>query len=281
MKISPKRVAGVLFLIVFVLILLDFVTQTLRIYGGHQNQLGFQRQFNLDEENNIPTWVSSSMLLACSLLLGLIGWAKRGAKGPDARRWLALAAIFLCLSMDEGSSLHEMTSPLGYALLQRTGPLNSDVLFYSWLPFGIAAIAVIGFIYLPFLRDLPKDTRQRFLQAGCVYISGAVITEMAAAAVAYRGGVDNSLLSAIEVATEEGLEMLGIIAFVYGLLMHLRREDVSTAVLQRLLQLFKGDEAAATATASVGDFPGTVRPPEKPLLARVQSPTALEPLSLK
>jgi hypothetical protein len=270
-----------LFLIVFVLILLDFVTQTLRIYGGHQNQLGFQRQFNLDEENNIPTWVSSSMLLACSLLLGLIGWAKRGAKGPDARRWLALAAIFLCLSMDEASSLHEMTSLLGYALLQRTGPLNPDVFFYSWLPFGIAAIAVIGFIYLPFLRDLPKDTRRRFLQAGCVYISGAVITEMAAAAVAYRGGMDNSMLSAIEVATEEGLEMLGIIAFVYGLLMHLRREDVSTAVLQRLLHLFEGGEAAATATASVGDFPGTVRHPEKPLIVRVQSPTAPEPLSLK
>jgi hypothetical protein len=52
--------------------------------------------------------------------------------------------------------------------------------------------------------------------------------------------------------------MLGTIAFVYGLLMHLRREDVSTAVLQRLLHLFNGDEAAATATASDGDFPETV-----------------------
>jgi hypothetical protein len=256
MKISPKRVAGFLCLIVFVLVLLSLVTQTLNIYGGHKNQLGFQHQFNLDDENNIPTWVSSSMLLACSLLLGLIGWAKGGAKGSDAR-WLGLAAIFLYLSMDEASSLHEMTSPLGYALLQRIGLLNPDLFFFSWLPFGIAAIAVIGFIYLPFLRDLPKDTRRRFLQAGCVYISGAVITELAAAALWYRGETDR-MLYAIVVATEEGLEMLGTIAFVYGLLMHLRREDVSTAVLQRLLHLFNGDEATATATASDGDFPETV-----------------------
>lgn len=227
-------------LIVFILVLLHLSTQALSIYGGHESQLGFQRQFNLNEENNIPTWFSSSMFLACSLLLGVIGWAKRGANSTDARSWLLLAAVFLYLSMDEASSLHEMLIPLGEALFQRIGLFN-PYLFYSWLPFGMIALAIIGLINIPFLRNLPKDTRRRFLFAGWIYISGAVVTEMAGGAIAYYVGT-NGPPYAMEVAAEEGLEMLGIIAFLYGILMHLRREDVSMVVVQHLLCLFNGEE---------------------------------------
>jgi hypothetical protein len=240
MKVSPSRVARSLCLTVFILILLHLSTQALSIYGGHGNQLGFQRQFNLNEENNIPTWFSSSTFLACSVLLSVIGWAKRGANSTDARSWLLLAAVFLYLSMDEASSLHEMLIPLGEALLQRIGLFN-PYLFYSWVPFGMIALAIIGLINIPFLKNLPKDTRRRFLFAGCIYISGAVVTEMAGGAIAYYVGT-NSLPYAVEVVVEEGLEMLGIIVFLYGILMHIRREDVSTVVVQQLLRLFTGEE---------------------------------------
>jgi hypothetical protein len=244
MKVVPKLVTRTLCLIALVLVLLHLTTQTLRIYGGHANQLGFVRQFNLTEENNISTWFSSSMFLACSLLLGLIGWAKRGTKGAEARNWLSLAAIFLCLSMDEASSLHEMIIPQGDALFERTGYFNPH-LFSSWLPFGATAAAIVGFVYVPFLRDLPKGTRLRFLLAACVYLSGAVGTEMAGGAIAYYLGADG-MPYATEVAVEEGLEMLGIIAFLYGILMHLRQRDISAAIVRRLLQLFEREEERVT-----------------------------------
>jgi hypothetical protein len=236
MPISPKRAAGYLCLIAVVLILLHLATQALRKYGGYDFQLGFQRQFDLGKENNIPTWFSSSMLLACSLLLGLIGWAKRGTKASDASSWVGLAAVFLFLSMDEASSLHEMTGPAGAKLLRWAGLLH-PFLFYSWLPFGITAVAIIGLLYLPFLRALPKETRRRVLLAGCAYISGAVIAEMVGGAIDYFGGREGMPLAAV-VATEEGLEMFGIIVFLYALLMYLRQEDVSTAIRQRVQYLF-------------------------------------------
>ncbi len=251
MTISPKRAAGFLCLIVIVLTLLHLATQALRIYGGHERQLGFQHQFNLNEENNIPTWFSSSMLLVCSLLLGLIGWAKRGTKAPDTGRWLALAAIFLFLSMDEASSLHEMTMEPTREFLKRTGLLN-PYLFYSWLPFGITAVAIIGLYYLAFLRTLPKDVSRTFLLAGCVFISGAVITEMHGSAMHYLRGADD-MPYAVVVATEEALEMFGIVAFLYGLLVYLLREDISTAVVQRLQHLFSGARNASHLPDSRGN----------------------------
>jgi hypothetical protein len=244
MEVVPKLVTRTLCLIALVLVLLHLTTQTLRIYGGHANQLGFVRQFNLTEENNISTWFSSSIFLACSLLLGLIGWSKRGTKGPDARNWLSLAAIFLYLSMDEASSLHEMLIPQGDALFERTGYFNPH-LFSSWLPFGATVVAIVGFVSVPFLKNLPNDTRRRFLLAACVYLSGAVGTEMAGGAIAYYLGADG-MPYATEVAVEEGLEMLGVIAFLYGILMHLRREDISAAIVRRLLQLFEREEERVT-----------------------------------
>ena len=239
MKVVPKQIAQTLCLIALTLVFLHLTTQTLRIYAGHPNQLGFERQFNLNQENNIPTWFSSSMFLACSLLLGVIGWAKRTKRG-DARGWLSLAVVFLYLSMDEASSLHEMIIPLGNALLERTG-FSSPYLFYSWLPFGATVTAIIGFLYVPFLRNLPKDTRLRFLLAACVYLGGAVGMEMVGGAIAYYSGTDG-MPYAIEVAAEEGLEMLGIITFLHAILLHLRREDVSAAVRRRLLQLFEREQ---------------------------------------
>lgn len=240
MKATPSRVARSLCLAVFILVLLHLSTQALSIYGGHENQLGFQRQFNLNEENNIPTWFSSSMFLACSLLLVVIGWAKRSANSTDARSWLLLAAVFLYLSMDEASSLHEMLMPAGAAIVERAG-LFRPYFFFGWVPFGVAASLIIGLINVPFLRSLPKETRRRFLFAACIYFSGAVVAEMVGGAIAYYLGTDG-VPFAMEVAAEEGLEMLGIIAFLYGILMHLRREDVSSVVGLSLLRLFNSEE---------------------------------------
>jgi len=66
---------------------------------------------NLDEEGNLATWYSSAKLLALAVVAGTI-WTAEGRQTQSQRRkfrvlWLLVALIFLGLSIDETSSIHE------------------------------------------------------------------------------------------------------------------------------------------------------------------------------
>lgn len=205
-------------------------TQALRVYGGHDFQLGFQRQFNLDLENNIPSWYASSALLFCAVLLGVIGITKQYEHAPRFRQWFGLAAIFLYLSLDEAASLHEMVIPLGRTLLDYVG-VSSGYLYFSWVIFGIIAVSIVGFSYLRFLRALPTMSGQLFLIAGLLYVTGALGVEMFGAKVASQGGID-TMFYAVLVAVEEGLEMFGVVLFIYALLSYLGQQDMAVSLLR-------------------------------------------------
>jgi hypothetical protein len=73
--ISPKKLALGFTLVVLSLIVAHVCVQDLKFFLGHDTQLGFERQFNLERENNIPTWYSSFALLLSAMLLGIIGLA--------------------------------------------------------------------------------------------------------------------------------------------------------------------------------------------------------------
>lgn len=248
MRLSPAKIAVALSLIVCSLLTAHLTTQALRVYGGYDFQLGLQRQFNLDLENNIPSWYASSALFLCAFLLGVIGVAKQHEQAPRSRQWLGLAAIFLYLSLDEAASLHEMAMPLGRALLNQLG-VSSGYLHFAWVIFGMIAVSIVGFSYLGFLRALPTATKRMFVIAGMLYVAGALGIEIFGGKVASQGEMD-SMFYAVLVAVEEGLEMFGIVLFNYAVLSYIRQQDMAVSFFRMHQAWFTQSRSGVSATAT-------------------------------
>lgn len=243
----PAKIALALSCIVCSLLTAHLATQALRVYGGYDFQLGFQRQFNLDGENNIPSWYASCALLFSALLLAVVGAVKRYEQAPRAGQWLGLAAIFLCLSIDEAASIHEMANPLARVFLSRIG-VSIGYLHFSWVILGILVVPILGLTYFRFLRALPPATARLFVAAGMLYVGGAVGVEMLGAKVASLGEMD-TMFYAVLVAIEEGLEMFGIVLFSYAVLSYMRQQDMAVSFLRMHQSWFAQSRSRVSATS--------------------------------
>lgn len=210
--INAANVTRILGGIAVFLILASTAGQLARFLGGYDYLYGLVRMFFLDEENNIPTFFSSGILLLSACLLAVIAVLKKRERDSFAGHWTALAIIFMLLSVDEASSTHELlTAPLRN-LLQTSG-----FLYFAWVIPGLAFVLVIATIYWRFLLHLPTRTRRLFVVAAIVYISGVIGTELAAGWYVELYGKNNLIYSFLAML-EETLEMTGVIVFVYALL---------------------------------------------------------------
>jgi len=194
------------------LLLASTAGQLARFLGGHDSLYGLVRMFFLDKENNIPTYFSTGILLLSACLLSVIAVLKKREKDSFAGHWIALAIIFLLLSMDEASSTHELlTSPLRHLLH------TSGILYFAWVIPGFVFVVAIAIIFWRFLKHLPVRTRRLFVVAAIIYIAGVIGTELVAGwyvELYTRNNLTYSFLAMLE----ETLEMTGVIVFVYALL---------------------------------------------------------------
>ncbi len=174
-----------------------------------------QQQFYLDDENNLPTWFSSVLLLGAAVLAGLLAFVQREDTSLR-RRWLGLCFIFVLLSADETSSGHETVS----STLRETFDLGG-VLYYAWLIPGMVFVLIVGLLYLGFVWRLPPRVRALVIVAGVTYLSGVVGVELIGGAWADSRGIEN-LGYGLITTVEELLEMIGATLFIYALLIHLR-----------------------------------------------------------
>lgn len=213
--LNPRRVAAVLLGIVAALVAASTVGQLIFYFSGHDHAFGFVPRFSLVQEANVPTWYSSTTLLVCAVLLGVVARVEREAGSRFALHWKVLALLFLYLSIDEAAELHELLiEPL-------RGTLNAGGLFhFAWVVPGIALLVVLGLAYARFLVHLPASTRRLFVAAAATFVGGAVGAEMVGGAWVESRGFHN-LGSVLIWTVEESLEMLGIAVFVYALLRHL------------------------------------------------------------
>lgn len=190
-----------------------------------------QALFDLDGENNLPSFFSTLILLVSSLFLFLIADLNRHKPRGGYGYWLALAIWFLYMAYDEAFSVHELLN----------GPIREILhmqifgfFYFAWVVPGIIFIAVFILVYFRFWKDLPVRTRREILLAAILYILGAVGFDM-------LGGryvefhVSTNLTYILLSTIEESLEMAGIIVFIWGLLHHL--EDQFPQVSLRFLDL--------------------------------------------
>lgn len=214
--VTPRALLGGLFAIILLLaaagLLVVGVTYGDRL-PERLNSATFIELFSLDAENNVPTWFSSTLLMACATLLAIIGLVTRRAKARHGVYWLSLAAIFVYLSIDEASSIHEHRGAPG------VGDVGG-VFFFEWVIPGIIAVVIVAAAFSRFVRDLPRRTGLLFVIAGGIYVFGALGFELIGGRHADRFGQDNATYGLIT-SFEEITEMLGLAVFLFALYWHL------------------------------------------------------------
>ena len=183
---------------------------------GREHAYGIRGLFSLNNELNVPALFSAAMLLSASALLLVITLHERNRGARDVARWAILSAGFLLMAIDETLSLHER---LIEPMRQLLGPGNHGIFFYAWVIPGFAVVLVLGAFFLPFLARLPAATRFAFLLAATFYLSGAMGMELVNGRYAELHGTE--IMYHAMVTAEEGLEMAGVIVFIYGLLKYL------------------------------------------------------------
>jgi hypothetical protein len=155
---------------------------------------------DLDEENNLPTWFSSFLMLNVAGLLFLV------RKSTDAWRghWTVLATGFFLMSVDEVAGVHETLNTA------------TDTL---WVWPALVLVVALGLWFLPFLRALPRATMVLFILAGLVFIGGSIGMEI----VGDPMDAD-TLVYSMTVLVEESMEMMGVLIFAHALIRYLQAQ---------------------------------------------------------
>ena len=202
--------------LVAVAVVLLAVHAALTVYHYRVDEITWlvRQLFDVDEENNLPSWFSGFLLLNPAFFLWLCARRKRAEGDPWSRHWQILALGFLLLSIDEVAGLHES--------------VNSSIEM-SWAWGGGLIAAVGGLAYLPFLRALPRRTAVGFVVAGLLFVGGAVGVELYTDRFADARQLD-TLAYNLWTLPEEGLEMGAVILFVAALLAYMRDDGRDPAV---------------------------------------------------
>jgi len=216
-QLYPKMVLRkFLYLILFLLVANIFGIVS-KFYFGHDSVYGLVPLFDFNAEMNVPTFYSSIALVLVSILLSFIALTHK-KNNASYLSWVGLAIVFLFLSVDEISSIHENFSSPARELFSSSG-----VFYFTWvIPYGVALV-IFAIVYLKFLINLPRNIMYLFVISGVTFISGALGFEMIGGSHADLYGMDNLLYSLIYTC-EEFLEMLGIVIFIYTLLKYIVSE---------------------------------------------------------
>jgi hypothetical protein len=217
-----KIVAG-LSCIAALLVLIHSITQVLYL-GFGMPQFEFLQEFNLEYESNIPTYFSSTLLLANAVILFMTGSAYRRLGVRDARYWLLLAAAMLYVSLDEAASLHEGMTPFMRQHFGASGPF-----FFGWVIPASFCVVLLGLMCLRFIWRLEPITRNLFLLSAFLYLGGVVGMEMVGGRHAEIYGSQDWLYF-VDSTTEETLELAGTLVFMFAILDHLRRRKLTLAM---------------------------------------------------
>ena len=215
-RASPRRICSFLFIISLIFFVLHCASEALIHFAGVSEKFyqDFFDAINLDEEFNLTAVYSGLLLCASSFLLKEIAVSSQGGKRRD---WMLLSKVFLFLAFDEVFQVHELFVIPG--LRQYLHPSLASI----WvIPYGIL-FALFSFKFIPFFLSLRKKVSVLSLISGGVYVSGAIAFEALNSWLVRTGQISRSsfyyeLISGFE----ELFEMVGIIIFLYALMLELR-----------------------------------------------------------
>ena len=219
-RVSPRQICSFLVIIALSFFVLHCASEALIHFAGVSEKFyqDFFDAINLDEEFNLTAIYSGLLLYASSFLLKEIAISSQGGKRRD---WMLLSKVFLFLAFDEVFQVHELFVIPG--LRQYLHPSLASI----WvIPYGIL-FALFSFKFIPFFLKLRNKVSVLSLISGGVYVSGAIVFEALNSWLVRTDQISRSsfyyeLISGFE----ELFEMLGIIIFLYALMLELRSRFV-------------------------------------------------------
>ncbi|WP_224999328.1 hypothetical protein [Cesiribacter sp. SM1] len=214
---KPNRIIFILGIIISFLILANIAGMVARFSFGYESSYLIEL-FNLDKENNIPTYFSSLLLLGCAATLGIVAFLEKERKSGKQLYWMGLSFIFLLLSIDESVQIHERIGAWTQNTLQTSG-----VFHFAWIiPYGLLVL-VIGAAYTRFVWNLPLRIKKLMILSGAIYVGGALGME-ALASYHYTQTFENSLTLVVFTIIEESMELTGLLLFLRSLLYYVDAE---------------------------------------------------------
>lgn len=198
------------------------------------------RRFTVDSEGSVPAWYSSILLLVAAALLAVVATVAFRQRDPWWKHWTALSTIFCLMSLDESASFHES---LILPLQNHFGA--NGIFFFAWVIPGVFFVAAVGLAFLKFVLNLERQTRNRFIVAGCLFVGGALGMEFVGGAFIEALGEEH-ILYIVAAAIEETCEMLGVTLFIIAILKHLEGR------VGELRLTFASPTAPAMAATSAG-----------------------------
>jgi hypothetical protein len=215
-KVDTRRITIALIAFVSLISLVSFVLGVIVISQGVESGIldKLYKLFNLDYEQNLPTWVSSVLLFLVGLHYLLIAYYRHDLEKHHFFQWLFLGLIFLGISFDEFAHIHEQgIRPM------RTMFDTGGLLYYPWiLPAAILTV-VVSLFYFTFIRDLPWEAKLVFIFASVLYVGGALGMEAIGGYYVdtVLAGQPNhpDILYLALTHIEEYCEMLGIILYLH------------------------------------------------------------------
>ncbi|KAJ54948.1 hypothetical protein ACMU_14395 [Actibacterium mucosum KCTC 23349] len=222
-RVSGKAVAFMMLGVIVVLIGLHITART--CFAAQACETSFPVLFNygfyfdLNKEQNIPTWFSIFQLALTACLLAIGAFSAQG-RGERALPWFGLTLIFLYIGLDEMTDFHGYWAPgdvpdLGFEFGHEG---------FNWVYGGLVVVAIVGLLYLRWLISIERTFRWQVILAGTVYVTGALFFEALGGIVA-----DENFSSATYIVMstfEESFELIGITIFLYAIITYFGRHGV-------------------------------------------------------
>jgi hypothetical protein len=197
---------------------MSVLVKVVHLGWGYEYFFGLNRLFWVDAEANVPTWFSSSLLLASAIGLAIVAMTHLHRRGL-AVQWAVLALLLLLLAIDEVAGIHEITARMA-ARSGGLGAFRGDASSFAWVLFAAPVVLATALLFLPFVGSLARPVRQRMAWGTGIFVTGVLGIE---ALTGLLVGLNPDTWSYLVLATlEEGCEMLGAIIFLDGVLLELR-----------------------------------------------------------
>ena len=193
------------------------------VWAGSRVANSARMVLDVDDERNLPTWFASSLLLMIAVNLWLLGAAWRSGGRRHEWRWSMLALAALAMSAEEVVGIHERFMGPLRALLGTSG-----VFYYAWVIPAMILAACVCLLSVRLILGLDRASRNRFIIAGAIYLTGALGFEMIGGAFAPPPGEARPAFYLAIATTEEALEMAGLV-LAFGAVFRLREGLADTA----------------------------------------------------
>lgn len=207
--LSPRGVATVLAVAIAGLLLADVLTLVSTYAFGHGTAKGLVPLFDMDAEQNVPSFFSATLFVAGSCGFFLLQRLD-SSSAREGNQWRVLAVVFALLALDEAIAIHER---LIVPLREMIGA--SGAFYFTWvIPYALAVCVLAAYV-LPRLLQVPRAVRRIFFAAAFTYLLGALGFELVGGVYAERLGMDTLTFDLLAMV-EETLEMAGLATLLYA-----------------------------------------------------------------